>query len=62
MIRPEFPPSSKEGAWLAVCVGVLGSALIGEGRMVGLLIPSGEACHLNTHPVDRFVRLVPELN
>ena len=25
MIGPEFPPSPKEGAWLAVCVGVLGS-------------------------------------
>ena len=23
MIGPEFPPSPKEGAWLAVCVGVL---------------------------------------
>ncbi len=35
-----------------------------RGRPNGraLLIPSGEACHLNTHPVDRFVRLVPELN
>ena len=27
MIGPEFPPSPKEGAWLAVCVGVLGSDL-----------------------------------
>ena len=26
MIGPAFPPSPKEGAWLAVCVGVLGSA------------------------------------
>ncbi len=25
MIGPEFPPSPKEGSWLAVCVGVLGS-------------------------------------
>ncbi len=25
MIGPDFPPSPKEGAWLAVCVGVLGS-------------------------------------
>ena len=27
MIGPYFPPSPKEGAWLAVCVGVLGSDL-----------------------------------
>ena len=25
MIGPEFPPGPKEGSWLAVCVGVLGS-------------------------------------
>ena len=25
MIGPDFPPSPKEGAWPAVCVGVLGS-------------------------------------
>ena len=25
MIGPEFLPSPQEGAWLAVCVGVLGS-------------------------------------
>ena len=25
MIGPDFPPSPKEGSWLAVCVGVLGS-------------------------------------
>ena len=25
MIGPDFPPSPKERAWLAICVGVLGS-------------------------------------
>ncbi len=27
MIGPDFLPGPKEGAWLAVCVGVLGSDL-----------------------------------
>ena len=43
MIGPEFPPSPKEGAWLAVCVGVLGSSATHTPRGVvyGGLRPSG---------------------
>ena len=33
MIGPEFPPSPKEGARLAVCVGVLGS--VGKPTITG---------------------------
>ena len=36
MIGPEFPPSPKEGSWLAVCVGVLGSNKRPfDGRAIG---------------------------
>ena len=36
MIGPDFPPSPKEGLWLAVCVGVLGSGApeVGGSRSV----------------------------